>query len=127
MREIKFQFLYKGLPFHGGTDDCNWFKKVYTLDQLIEKPLSQLSDVHCQSTLIAKRQFTGLKDKNGVDIYEGDILECNHLNKWVALFDDRGCFVASDPECAESWVMLDDWDFEIIGNIHQNSDLLESK
>ena len=77
-------------------------------------------------------QFTGLKDKNGKEIYEGDTLN---------MFQGFGCewkprIVTVNYRPASFWVdfdfgcqsfILDDHDcsFEIIGNIHQNPELLE--
>ena len=69
-------------------------------------------------------QYTGLKDKNGVEIYEGDILRCQHEHLWFVGFCERGCFVAHDPEDALDYVLLDDWSFSVIDNIYQNPELL---
>jgi hypothetical protein len=73
-RVIKFQFLYKGLPHRAGSDKFCWHKKVYSLDQLMEKRIIELSDVHHICELVAKRQFTGITDNQGVDVYDGDLL-----------------------------------------------------
>lgn len=144
MREIKFEFLYKGIPFRYGSDDCRWFKKVYTLDQLIEESLSKLSDVHHQAKLIAKRQFTGLRDKNGTDIYKGDILSYstnyepyNCVIEWNDSLGSCGCchdecesvgFVGRVLEGSNftySKLATDYNEMKIIGNIYQNPELLE--
>ena len=69
-------------------------------------------------------QYTGLKDKNGVEIYEKDKLRCQHNYIWIVGFNSHGCFVAHDPDDEMDFVLLDDWKFEVIGNIHQNPELL---
>jgi uncharacterized phage protein (TIGR01671 family) len=82
-------------------------------------------------------QYTGLKDKNGKEIYEGDILEVTsqdtkHLDKkWRRMFVDfdRGHFrfnaVGEEGKEYGLFYKLETWKPKIIGNIYENPDLLK--
>lgn len=81
-------------------------------------------------------QSTGLKDKNGKLIYEGDIvrvleqLKTNTLDiNYPMLFNDKVAkFGFKHPDGHFFYFTNDeDFSYEIIGNIHENPDLLENK
>jgi len=71
-------------------------------------------------------QFTGLKDKNGKEIYEGDIIH-RHMNVYWEVKFSNSAWVALPPN-TDSGLWLSAYKFiecEIIGNIHENSELLK--
>lgn len=79
---------------------------------------------------ISLMQYTGLKDKNGKEIYEGDILKTDSGNKQVIYnapsfdledYDNGDYYEGQNPYC-HNWN-----EFEIIGNIYENPELLKVK
>ena len=66
-------------------------------------------------------QFTGLTDKNGKKIFEGDILRCVFGGvRFVKFHAGRFVLVRSDGHCQTHWPN----ECAVIGNIHDNPELL---
>lgn len=130
MREIKVRAWYKpykqmcqveSLRFDGNG--------VYTA-VLIEEPFYDRRLVEADEIVI--EQFTGLKDKNGTEIYEGDIIVQKSLgsNKSgcrgkITYKEDHAAFMFEVYERGKPvmWLFLSEFNpektCEVIGNIHE--------
>ena len=68
-------------------------------------------------------QYTGLTDKNGVKIFEGDIIRFEDDIGYVIFTDDDASFLVDSPN---RYIAMDySSEFEVIGDIHDNPELLK--
>ena len=71
-------------------------------------------------------QYTGLKDKNGTKVFEGDFIKTKHGNLKVIYSEDIAAFEAVSKSGSRSlYGYQKEKDIEVVGNIHEHSHLLE--
>lgn len=70
-------------------------------------------------------QYTGINDKNGKEIYEGDIVNNHSLITYQVIWNSyRLCWAVTEDRI-NSFPMIASKKYEVIGNIYENKELLE--
>jgi len=132
MREIKFRAWDDKCKQWADHGDSHSLDDLYYQDEYY--PLADIDFLHGPQNLIKNygdritvEQFTGLRDKNGNEIYEGDIVHTDwHWSKSEKLTQPVEYYSANglySPFGTDDWA----WDAkvcEIIGNIHENPELV---
>ena len=126
MREI----LFRGKR----TDNGEWVEGFYLYTNENTQPV--IIDMECCSNVIIPEtvgQYTGLTDRNGRKIFEGDIIKCKvhemngyRVRRGVVEYHGVGFIMNLDPN---SWYDQKNisFDCEVIGNIYDNPELLEGR
>ena len=137
MRKIKFRAWdevrkemhseFNFIQSHG--DGQNWIvplEHITNPDWLVdlEKKVRCAPHIREQFKLM---QFTGLLDKNGKEVYEGDIVKCKY--GWLGFVVYRGshywCEEIVTKKVGSHAPIFNEWaELEIIGNIYENPELV---
>lgn len=120
MREIKFRAYDK-------FNDCHWYSDKYKTLGDFFTTMQRLID---GGNELVFEQYTGIKDKNGKEIYEGDILKCENRDIVCVSYET---IYASFGIWKKGWAFLhyfhetvEPEECQVIGNIHDNPELLNS-
>lgn len=111
-----YYFAYRGYHFISPDDKVN--------------PLDTYKDYVVDEDTVG--QYTGLKDAKGKRIFEGDIIESNGC-KHLILYNEGGArFIAafkgtSYATCSINQQWINECEKVIIGNVHENPELIKTK
>jgi len=126
VREIEF----RGIAEHDGRR--NWvygfYLKSAARDGNVRHHIVEEDGLTYDIDPETRGEYTGLKDKNGARIFEGDIVSFGG-DKYRIIFDDACFWINSVRDAGYSMelhTLLGQGDIEVIGNIHDSPELLQA-
>ncbi|BCJ86488.1 YopX family protein [Effusibacillus dendaii] len=117
MREIKFR----------AWDSKGWMRTDFSPSMIYDVLNITAFDLIWNSPDFVKMQYTGLKDRNGKEIYEGDILRDDETGLNLVVWDNGAYWIRPVYDVVDTYMeYLSDYNevCEIIGNIYENPELL---
>lgn len=131
MREIKFRAWLKYGKEIVDVEEIDFMNEVINyIDNDYENNEQEIIGAYFEN--IELMQYTGLKDKNNKEIYEGDIvkLRSNHGIGVIKYYDEWGAFIVEYIKPRPLAVLGMNYykeDIEVLGNIYENPELLGEK
>lgn len=129
MREIKFRAWDKETgKWWYGSSECKQLDPETTI-----VPLSTFWILVEDGTLDIKTvgEYIGFKDKNGVEIYEGEKVTGNPYSRDGKIYGQSGCIDPLEIKIPDCYFLMEGRFYpeecEVIGNIYENKELLEVK
>jgi len=124
MREIKFKAYVKRLNWTVPVERINFDVKTIEVD--LTDGNGDLAEYNFNEVVLM--QYTGLKDKSGVEVYEGYIFNLGDKNITYEVVWYYGGFMGKQIS-GSSYVGLKNWEkqIEVIGNIYENLELIKGE